>query len=177
MIGLETLKEEMEKRGCNKAQIESKTAPIVLDIVAGSGTLYSDTKDAEAEYAVLQEKIAKEERMLQNLNDAKRRLEGELQELQSGLNEASDRQLQYIRDWNEALKNCETPEARDAMRTAQVFMNSVNVDSSYDNYAFILALGAILSRNNIPAEFERFEKVVPDAAVRSSEKKKPVIYR
>ena len=73
-----------------------------------------------------------------------------------------------LMEFNESLKNCETPEARDAMRAAQVFVNAVNVDSKYDNTAFIIGLSAILSKNGV-GPLETLKKMNPKLFEKSQE--------
>ena len=46
------------------------------------------------------------------------------------------------------------------MRRAQMFVNSVDVETKYDNTAFIVALGAILSDGKIGA-IEELRKINP----------------
>ena len=43
------------------------------------------------------------------------------------------------------MEQAETPEARDRLRVAQAFINSVDIDTKYDNTAFIVGLSALLS--------------------------------
>lgn len=138
MTGLDCLREEMKKRGCSKQQIESQTAAVVLDILANMGTINADIVESEKQLA---ETKRKQERELQYLEirrvEAKRR-EAELQE-------RLDEQKAYVENFLNELSDCETPEARDAMKRAEWFKRSVEVNSKYDNTAFIIALGAILS--------------------------------
>ena len=47
---------------------------------------------------------------------------------------------------------CETEEGREKVRLAQFFMDNVNVDSSYDNTAYIKSLGQILGFGQVIAE-------------------------
>jgi predicted RNase H-like nuclease (RuvC/YqgF family) len=67
------------------------------------------------------------------------------------IKEKADGDQAYIDEFVNALSNCETDEGRDALRRAQMFVNSVDVDTKYDNTAFIIALGAILSGGKIGA--------------------------
>ena len=50
-----------------------------------------------------------------------------------------------LRELLAKLDECETAESRDLMKRAQLFIDSVNVETKYDNTAYIAALGAILS--------------------------------
>ena len=156
MNGLELLREEMKTRGCNTAQYNSKTVAIVLDILSGEGIhAFTDIYQAEQDLKAIQEEIERRKRDWSRFWDRfqKRREESEAE---------IERQLDYIKGFNDAMIDAETPEARDAMRTAQVFINSVKVDSKYDNTAFINGLAAILSRGGIGA-LNRLQKLDPDA--------------
>jgi hypothetical protein len=57
---------------------------------------------------------------------------------------------------------CETPQGRDAMRAAQVFANSVNIQTCYDNNAFIIGLASILAGKEM-APIDVVKKIVPKA--------------
>ena len=52
------LKQEMLKRGCTKAQTESKLVAIVLDIVAETGTAYTDLREAEQRVKEIEDEAA-----------------------------------------------------------------------------------------------------------------------
>ena len=155
MTGLDALKTEMLSRGCSKAQIESKTVGIVLDIIANSGTLYQDLQAAEkrlTEINILAEK-AKNAATFARANLSREMVEFE---------ETKKRYQEYIENFNESLKNCETDAARDALRTAQAFINAVDINTKYDNTAFIVGLSGILSRNAINPVME-LQKINPKA--------------
>lgn len=48
-----------------------------------------------------------------------------------------------------ALDECETAGGKDMLRLAQMFVNSVDVNSKYDNTAYIIGLAGILSGNKV----------------------------
>lgn len=145
MTGLDCLYEELEKRGFKVWQVkQSKMLPAVLDILANTGTLYSDLQEARQELDALKSKIADMRTSMLMLQAQRgREIEqfNELWEIAAG----------YIEHFNASLAACETEDGRDAMRAAQVFMNAVSVDTKYDNTAFIIGLAAILSKNGIGA--------------------------
>ena len=153
MSGLDCLREEMARRGCTKAQIESKTAAVVLDILANSGDKYTKLAETEGE---LDRKIRGLELMKSRLEREIQRKRWDLERIQEGVQ--SDKE--YIEAFNRSLTMCETEEGRDAMRRAQMFVNSVDVETKYDNTAFIVALGAILSDGKIGA-IEELRKINP----------------
>lgn len=69
MTGLDCLREELEKRGLSKAQINSKAVAVVLDVVARSGDKYTQMWKSE-------EEASKHERELENaIMRAKSRLQ------------------------------------------------------------------------------------------------------
>ena len=137
MTGLEMLKQEMLKRGCTKAQTESKLVAIVLDIVSEAGTAYTDLREAE-------------ERM-KEINNA----EAALRKREKALGEAKekfrDETEDYVEDFRTILRNCETAKTRDALKVAQMFTDSVEIKTAYDNTAYINGLAMILCGQEIPA--------------------------
>ena len=145
MTGLELLKEEMLKRGASKTMVESKTAALVLDILS-EGKSY-----ATREYELVQREtdVALRERCARSNEAAyEARVKGDAERV---LREAERKEkkcnelIQYIKEFLAGLNECETAEARDNMRIAQIFVNTANVNTKYDNTAFIIGLASILS--------------------------------
>ena len=64
----------------------------------------------------------------------------------------------YVENFFTALETCETDKGRDALRAAQMFVNSVTIDSKYDNTAFIIGLASILSQGNV-GPIEELKKI------------------
>ena len=164
MTGLDCLREELEKRGLNKAQINSKVAAVVLDVVAQSGDKYTQMWKSEEETSkrecdalnTIMQAEHKEIELNARIERAERALE---------LCKEKKRQIEsYVSKMCEALENCETPEGRDTMRIAQMFVNTVNVDTKYDNTAYIIGLAAILSMGGISPidELKKINKKLPD---------------
>lgn len=136
MTGLEMLKQEMLKRGCTKAQTESKLVAIVLDIVAETGTAYTDLREAE-------ERMKK----TNNAEAALRKREKALEEAEEKFRaETGD----YVEDFKNLLRDCETAKARDALRVAQMFTDSIDIKTAYDNTAYINGLAMLLCGQEIP---------------------------
>lgn len=153
MTGFECLKEELKNRGMSKGQIESKVVPVVLDILANSGTKYQDFSELESEVAELEKR---KKILLLDVNTAAeigRRLSTENYRLKKECEEREDKAvteegktiLNALNKFYETLNSCETPEGRDMVRRAQMFASSVKPESSYERYAYTLSLGAILS--------------------------------
>lgn len=130
MTGLEMLKQEMLKRGCTKAQTESKLVAIVLDIVAEAGTAYTDLREAEQRVQEIEDEAAAVRRQWEKYTEADKKF-------REGVKE-------YVEDFKAMLRRCETPEARDALRAAQILTNTVTVKDSRENAAYITGLANIL---------------------------------
>ena len=157
MTGLDCLRDELAKRGLSKAQIESKSVAVVLDVIANTGERYTNLQDEEAHASnklnELKYVLKAGERQLSSL-------EFKLNELRREMRGYKD----YINEFNKSLLECETQEGRDAMRIAQMFVNSVDVDTKYDNTAYIIGLASILSGGKINAikELKKINKKIPD---------------
>ena len=163
MTGLDCLREELKKRGLPTQSVYSKPVAAVLDIVARSGNKYTEMWKSEKEASKLEEK----------LRDQIRWEEKHYTELTVKIEEARKELAQYeikkqeIKDYLDKLidsiNNCETPEGRDAMRTAQMFVNTAEVNTKYDNTAFIIGLAAILSKGGINAidELQKINSKLP----------------
>jgi len=165
MTGFELLKEEMKKRGCTQQQIESKTTRVVLDILAETGTTFTDAyvveKEAKEKMDAVLEAAEQKEKYF---NEYKRRL-GQKTKL---FKEEVEAAKQYIESFYKALEECETKEGRDAMRRAQVFVNTVKIETPQNNTAFIDGLARILSFGETGG-LTRFEKVVTPQEKKISE--------
>lgn len=177
MTGLELLKQEMLNRGATKAQTESKLVAIVLDILANTGTTYTDL--AEAHFDLENTKALKEntereivalQAEIQNMKARKSIEYRILRSEQEALEQKKAEAERYIEAFNAALENMETEEARDRLRTAQVFMNSVKIDTCYDNTAFINWFGAILAGEKTGG-IEAFRKLEPESIRRHGQMK------
>lgn len=157
MTGLECLRQEMRKRGCTKSQAESSTVGIVLDILANAGDQYTNQQRMLADI----EQLRKQKMELEN---AIKVIRFEYGEMKNNLRRIREEEKQYIDGFYKALENCATPEAADTMRAAQMFVNSVCVDTKYDNTAYIIGLASILSSGKIGAinELKKINKKLPD---------------
>ena len=150
MTGLENLYEEMMKRGCTKAQCSSKLVGIVLDIIVNNGASeYLNLAEARKE-------LASVERKIQDQNSAQKRFEDDYKrkvlrcqnEMQQLLKEKEEAQKAVDYIWaglDAMLQEVETPEARDALKLAKYFERHTELDTKYDNTAYINGLAAILS--------------------------------
>lgn len=157
MTGLDYLRDELAKRGLSKAQIESKSVAVVLDVVANTGERYTNLQGEEAHAS---NRLHELECTLEVKERQLRSLEIKLNESRREMQEHKD----YINEFNKSLLECETQEGRDAMRIAQMFINSVDVDTKYDNTAYIIGLASILSGGRINAinELKKINKKIAD---------------
>lgn len=156
MTSLDCLREELKRRGMINAQIESTVVAVVLDIVANSGDKYTKIREAEHETS---KRLKELEWQVENAERRLRSMRIEEEELRQRREQFED----YIDKFNKGLNECETAEGRDAMRTAQVYINSVDVDTKYDNTAYIIGLASILSNGKISAieELQKINKKIP----------------
>ncbi len=79
-----------------------------------------------------------------------------------GMEKAADiyqANVEYIEKFNKSLDECDTKEGRDALRLAQVFVNSVDTNTDQNNTAFINGLACILSRGECGSLFNGFKKL------------------
>ena len=164
MTGLDCLREEMEKRGLSKAQIESKTAAVVLDILANSGTKYTEMWKEEYGKSERLKSIERDirdcERQLEHIKALISKAENEEKKIVEHRKHCED----YIDEFHNSLMECESEIGRDSMKAAQMFVNTVSVDTKYDNTAFIIGLAAILSNGRINpiSELKKINKKLPD---------------
>lgn len=144
MTGLDLLKQEMLKRGATKAQVESKILPMVLDIISedDKGGAYKRLDEVE-------KKIKEKELRFREMDWDRNRARAEAERIIEDAKEQWKEINGYISEFYEALKNCETPEGRDAMRRAQTYKNSVIIKNGYDRTAYNILLGNILSAGDM----------------------------
>lgn len=142
MTGIECLREEMRNRGLTEAQINSKAVSVVIDILAQANGKYIELVELEHEVKLKQEQQAEAERLYRYATFSRQRLIESLKGERDGWYKENKA---YLEEVMQALSECETAEGRDAIRIAQTFINSVDVDTKYDNTAFIIGLASILA--------------------------------
>lgn len=149
--GLECLQEELISRGIHPTTAQSRAIAVAVDIIANAGHENLDlweTKKRQGEIvAAAQNNVIKSE---QRLKDIEAKIKKEEQTLQD-VSRKFEPMQEYIDAFYEALEECETDEGRDALKRAQLFANSVDIETKYDNTAFIVGLSAILSSGRVPA--------------------------
>ena len=162
VTGLDYLKEEMLKRGYTKQQTESKTVLAVLEILSESNGRYSDMNRLENEIKDLERKKANLESTIAEYERKARICRSDLESIVQTINAEADKkykaQKEYIDSFFKALDECETQEARDALKTAQMFVNTVDVNTKYDNTAYIIGLASILSQGKT-ASIDELRKI------------------
>lgn len=169
MTGRELLEHQLKVK--YKYSTIPKTLDKVLEIIADNMNvldvwrqeqhieyLKERTKELEKENSRLYEKIGTKKFKYEQLEEAYRYLQ---EEIEKQVHEAEE----YIRKLNDALLNCDTDTGKDALRAAQMYANTVEVNTVYDNTAFIVGLAAILSGNHINA-VDEIKKINPDLNLR-----------
>lgn len=150
---IDKIKELMKEKGLAKAAIEGKTPGVVLSIVLENPDVAEAFKCVDELSELKKEKDFVYE-VVNDLIRERNRLERERDRLKISLAEYSSfarledavkAKNDYIDAFNKSLSQCETKEGRDKLRIAQTFINSVNINTVYDNTAFIRGLAEILS--------------------------------
>lgn len=165
--GYECLVEELKKRGIPKAAANGRAVAATVDILAETGGIILEFKDLEKKKEQLQSDIEFCTSTLAKLEaeekEALKKTKIAMDNWYDVLSEANQKNADYIEHFYSELNNCETPEERDLLRKAQMFVNSVSVDTKYDNTAFIIGLAAILANGNVGAidELRKINKRIP----------------
>lgn len=156
MTNLESLKEEMLRRGLTKSQCNSQIAAVVLDVALNTGSFSTDEWKLKSD--------------IKQLEEYRDKLEEELKSLRSEINRERTEQEKYTDDLQayvdqtlKKLETFETKEGQDRFKLAQLFINTVKIKSAYDNTAFITGLAAILSSGEVAPvdELKKINKKVP----------------
>ena len=148
--GKELLVDELRERGLTEQQIKSKAVAVVLDVIANDGTdRYLNAKEVDDEIArknIDLRNTASEikhrkwmvEREIEALKERRDNLEKNIKAMRAEFDE-------YVAEFGKSLEAMETPEQRDRLRTAQIFINSVKVRTDGNNTAYIHGLALLLS--------------------------------
>lgn len=150
MTLLEQIRYEMANRGATPQQMNAKWIPMVVEIVTQNKG-YEDEAKLEADLKFLRHEIEHLETIKRNWREKVDHDRDELEKMKVGIEN-------YIKEWSQAFSECETEEGRDRLRTAQVFANSVQISTKYDNTAYIVGLSAILS-GGVIAPIEEIKKI------------------
>ena len=148
--GKELLFQELRERGLTEQQIKSKAVAVVLDVIANDGTeRYLNAKEVDDELKEKQEAIVSLQNRLKILKwDAEREhkaLRCRNENLEKNIKTMRSEFDEYVAEFGKSLEAMETPEQRDRLRTAQIFVNSVEVRTDANNTAYIYGLAILLS--------------------------------
>lgn len=165
MTGLECLKAELLERGYNKRQIENKVILETLEILSNSQGRYTDLDKLEKEISDKQEILALLNYQISYLTRTYDDLCHNRDKAIESVKKIADREYKAVIDYIDAflkiLEDCNSPEKRDIIKLAQMYRNSVNIETPYDNTAFIKGLAAILSQGAATLE-GGMKKIDPD---------------
>lgn len=148
--GKELLFQELRERGLTESQINSKGVAVVLDVIANDGTdRYLNAKEVDDELKEKKEElVALQNRLKIRKLDAERELK-ELRcrcdNLEKNIKAMKAEFDEYVAEFGKSLAAMETPEQRDRLRTAQIFINSVKIRTDGNNTAYIHGLALLLS--------------------------------
>ena len=163
MTGREILNQKLKAKGLTDAQIKSKAVETTIAVLAEEtdGTNYSALiQDAIQEYRVARNNADAEARRYsaktEALSNNERANSAREQDLIKSANGIKNLLIDLEKVYDEILE-LETAEQRDRTRTARLFMDNVNVNTVYDNTAYIKGLSAILSGKEIAPD-EQSEK-------------------
>lgn len=164
MNGMELLRKELINRGCTASQVNSKVLPIVLDIVSNSNGEYMDAAKMLAE---IRADVYREKSYLQDLKAHTKRLQDTANAECHRIKEQWTECDEYIKAFNKSLEECETAEGRDRLRLAQMYTNSVNIETKYDQTAYIIGLASVISGGNIAPirALKQINNKIPDPFV------------
>ena len=164
MTGIDLLREELMKRGCTASQTNAKVLPIVLDIVSNSNGKLTDSIEMLNE---ITEKVNHKKYILEEYKKQIRKLdEQSLQQIRL-IEEQWKEYDEYINAFNKSLEECETAEGRDRLRLAQMYTNSVHVQTKYDQTAYIIGLASVISGGNVAPikALRQINNKIPDPTI------------
>lgn len=156
-------KDALIKAGASKQMADSKTAKICFTVCANNPKLLEliDLDKACDKAKMELGDIKSQINLGKMLKPGYERIR-EFIKSHEGMEAAADiyqANAEYIEKFNKSLDECETKEGRDALRLAQVFVNSVNTNTDQNNTAFINGLACILSRGECGSLFNGFKKL------------------
>ena len=169
MLDLERLRKDLvEKKGCSKAQANSRAVAKVLDLLTDSGDRYETLDDIESKITSRTESLKYLQERYESSRERVKEISEKINEIKADVNKTADARYkqikEYIDSFYKSLEECETPKGRDLLKVAQVYVNTVQVRTGADNTAFILGLAAILSGGKI-ATGNEIKKVDPKVPV------------
>lgn len=153
MTNFEEFLKRMRDAGANETQVKSKTALLAYSVLGEMSEDANRLWDLKSDIAKAEKSLDYYKRAAE---DHKKRIDKETKELI----ELQQKINAYIDHFNQCLEAMETETGRDRLKAAQIFINTVNVDTKYDNTAFIVGLSALLSGVTIdaPEELKKINK-------------------
>lgn len=150
MTGRELLFKELRERGLTESQINSKAVAVVLDVIANDGReRYLNAKEVDEEVrrkqTQLKYDIENKRRERSGIEFEIKCREDEKRALESKIKIMKDEFDEYVAAFGKSLEAMETPEQRDRLRAAQIFIDSVEVRTDANNTAYIHGLASLLS--------------------------------
>lgn len=170
MNTIEELQEEMRRRGCSKARMNSRVVYMLFDIFAKSDGKIFDLKNILDEIEIQKknlEELKKEKEILEGnlkrlgriedvfeLEQKKDYYEKEVASLERRMDSIKEKEWlnapEYIHDFLKQMNSLETAEGRDVMRLIQLFYNAIDLKNQYDRQAFITGMASMLSSIMLP---------------------------
>lgn len=173
----EDMKDKMREMGIKESTINSKcfeTCVLILteaqegitgiDLVKVKNELDARHKELECKATRLANwaaSLRSEELRIKNLPK-------DTQALVDKANAEIEERINELKSAIEKINECETPEGRDLLRRAQMFIDLTDVQTKYDNTAYIVALGAILSAPgsmDCIKELKKINRKLPDIGI------------
>lgn len=169
--GLQCLRDELLKKGCTKSQAQSKVVVMTLEILSDSNGKWFDMDKLQRDIESLEKK--KSELMSEYVIVEKvvgsweRKKEQLINEINNELDKQYKKTVEYLDNFFKAIESCETSKGKDALKAAQMYVNSVKIDTKYDNTAFIIGLASILAQGETAAidELRKINKKIPKFGV------------
>lgn len=161
---LQELRGKLYEQGLFKQSVESKAVTMAYGIMTGTETTAADIAENEILLRKTKTAISDCERELSYKRWNFEREKEDIEKYKQSFDKKRQEIEGYISEFCKKLEQCETAEARDAMRIAQMYINSVEVETKYDNTAFIVGLAAILTGKTMEPveELKKINKNLPE---------------
>lgn len=171
MSGIELIRERLTELGLNKAATHNKGVELTVAIIANGDDVDATIafKELIDEYHIsfntLNSERAELNRKQRELSLYEKHLSEEKERISKSSRILEEQRIQLthmIDDFKDCLCECETAEGRDAARKTAFYIANTNVNTAYDNTAFINGLAVLLSdtQSNLP---DNIKKVITDA--------------
>ena len=180
MTGLELLKRELRAKNFTKQQIESsRLLPAILDILANNGK-ENYLKEKEMDEAIREQQFKIKDYCYQIMNYQRlvADLRKECEEAQktknsflSQLDAVCKERQDYLEGLLEKINSCADQATKNTISKAQAFLQMTNIQTKYDNTAFIIGLASILSNGGVDAigEMQKINPQITSSSVRAKQ--------